>query len=139
MAWLGNFAALKAAAMTPSGATKPPKRRGRPPIHLSAGLNLVMPSQFYSDTLSAASLPGEKRLMFAVLSDAISIVLKHAAARDARGRRLFVETLAWINADDDAWPFSFVNVCDALGIEPSWLRRGLQRCRERQEPDRCAG
>ena len=104
---------------------KPRRRPGRPPIHLSASLNLVMPSQFYPQFPNEGTLPGEKRLMLAVLADAVDILLK-GDARDARSRRLLVETAQWVRADDDG-PFSFVNVCEALGLNPSCLRRGLVR------------
>src|SRR5262245_64589569 len=107
----------------PSDAPKPRRRPGRPPIHLSASLNLVMPSQFYPQFANAATLPGEKRLMLAVLADAVDILLK-GDGRDARSRRLFVETAEWIRANDDG-PFSFVNVCESLGLSASCLRRGL--------------
>jgi len=105
------------------GDAKPRRRPGRPPIHLSASLNLVMPSQFYPQFPNEGTLPGEKRLMLAVLADAVDILLK-GDARDARSRRLLVETAQWVRADDDG-PFSFVNVCEALGLNPSCLRRGL--------------
>jgi hypothetical protein len=103
--------------------TKPRRRPGRPPIHLSASLNLVMPSQFYPQFPNEATLPGEKRLMLAVLADAVDILLK-GDGRDARSRHLLVETAQWVRADDDG-PFSFVNVCETLGLNPSCLRRGL--------------
>ena len=102
---------------------KPRRRPGRPPIHLSASLNLVMPSQFYPQFPSEATLPGEKRLMLAVLTDAVDILLK-GDGRDARSRRLLVETAQWIGANDEG-PFSFVNVCETLGLSASCLRRGL--------------
>ena len=106
----------------PDGA-KPRRRPGRPPIHLSASLNLVMPSQFYPQFPNEGTLPGEKRLMLAVLADAVDILLK-GDGRDARSRRLLLETAQWISADDDG-PFSFVNVCETLGLNPSCLRHGL--------------
>jgi hypothetical protein len=102
---------------------KPRRRPGRPPIHLSASLNLVMPSQFYPQFSSESTLPGEKRLMLAVLADAVDIFLK-GDGRDARSRRLLAETAEWVRADDDG-PFSFVNVCETLGLDASCLRRGL--------------
>jgi len=106
----------------PDGA-KPRRRPGRPPIHLSVSLNLVMPSQFYPQFPNEGTLAGEKRLMLAVLADAVDILLK-GDGRDGRSRRLLLETAQWIRADDDG-PFSFVNVCETLGLNPSCLRRGL--------------
>ena len=111
----------------PPPAAKERKRRGRPPIHLSASLNLVMPSQLFPEFPGEARMQAEKRLMLAVLQDAIDIVLKHAAAESARDRRLYADTVTWIRSDETGAPFDFLNVCEALDLSPSCLRRGLAR------------
>jgi hypothetical protein len=67
-----------------------------------------------------------RRLMAAVLEDAVH-ELAHPGGGSARAReRRCDEILAWFASDDDTWPFSFVNVCDALGIAPSRLRTQLR-------------
>ena len=90
-------------------------------------MNLLLPSQLFP-----ASTPyplAERRLMLAVLEDAIGIFLRHRSGADPRGYRLFAETAEWIASDDAEAPFSFLGVCDVLGFEPTCLRRGLARCR----------
>jgi len=126
VAWHGREIASATAAMSPP-APKPPKRRGRPPIHLSASLNLVLPAQLFPEFAAEGCLSGEKRLMLAVLKDAIDIFLKHGDSTEPRTRRLYLETVEWIRADDGGAPFSFLNVCETLGLSPSCLRRGLAR------------
>jgi hypothetical protein len=106
---------------------KPRRPRGRPPIHLAASLNLLLPSQLF--TAPRAYPEGERRLMLAVLEDAIGIFLRHRKGADARRCRLFTETADWIASDDAESPFSFLGVCEVLGLEPHRLRRGLARCR----------
>jgi hypothetical protein len=120
---LAPNAADPGAAATP----QPPRRRGRPPIHLSLSLNLVMPSQFFPE-IGDGPAPGEKRLMRAVLKDALEVLVKHDGARDPRGRRLFAEAQRWVQSDDADWIFSFANVCDALALAPSCVRKALARC-----------
>jgi hypothetical protein len=44
--------------------------------------------------------------------------------------RLFTATAEWIFEDDHKWPFSFLNICDAVGINPEYLRNGLQQWNE---------
>jgi hypothetical protein len=77
--------------------------------------------------------------MLAVLEDAVHIFAKYHTCTDARGCRLFAETLEWVLSDDVASPFSFVNVCETLGLSPSCLRRGLKRwdelARARDRPE----
>ena len=119
----------------PDPATPPPprRRRGRPPIHLSLSLNLVMPSQFFPERGDG---PGERRLMRAVLKDALAVLFKYEATQDRRGLRLLAEAQHWLESDDADWPFSFVNVCDALGLEPSCVRERVARCRAAQRTQR---
>src|SRR5262245_41178317 len=68
-----------------------------------------------------------RRLLVAVLEDAVITFEKCASARDHRGRRIFLETEAWFRSDDTAAPFSFIAVCDALGLDPEYVRSGLRR------------
>jgi hypothetical protein len=77
------------------------------------------------------SLPA-RRLLFAVLEDAVHLFQTHATASRPHGRRLFVETERWIASDDTSWPFAFVRVCHELGLDAASLRAGLWRWRDRQ-------
>lgn len=52
-------------------------------------------------------------------------ILKYASAERPRARRLFAEATEWIAADDREWPFSFVNVCDALDLSVSRVRSAI--------------
>ena len=52
---------------------------------------LVLPEQFSVGARSDASLLPEKRLMLAVLEDAVLVYRKHARSPHAAGRRLFAE------------------------------------------------
>ncbi len=69
----------------------------------------------------------ERRLMLAVLSDAI--VLVQSGAPRFAVRREIEDAERWVSSNDRAWPFSFVNVCDTLGIAFEPLRRALLRRR----------
>ena len=42
---------------------------------------------------------------------------------------LAAEARTWIAADDWAWPFSFVNVCAMLDLDPAAIRAALRRQR----------
>jgi hypothetical protein len=67
----------------------------------------------------------EERLACAVLEDALRIVTKPGVSH-GRGRYLRGETEAWLLSEDTAWPFSFLNVCSALALDPGWLRKSLR-------------
>jgi hypothetical protein len=65
----------------------------------------------------------ERRLMLAVLEDAIRNLL--LAKRAAISPRRVREDMAWFESVDRSDPFTFESVCDALGIDPDWLRGRL--------------
>ena len=67
--------------------------------------------------------------MAAVLEDAIRTFCRCAASQTVRSRRLFEDTAEWFDTSDVSWPFSFENICDALGLEAEWIRRLLRRYR----------
>jgi hypothetical protein len=79
-----------------------------------------------------ATLQPEKRLMLAVLEDAVTIYLRECTREGADPSRDLVEARAWLQADGDAWPFSFVAICRALELEPSAIRRGLASWHQRR-------
>jgi hypothetical protein len=73
------------------------------------------------------NLQPEKRLMLAVLEDAFYCLQKFSLARNSRGKKAFHEAENWLSTDRQDWPFSFSNVCDALGFEANYIRYGLLR------------
>ena len=93
---------------------------------------MIMPSQFFDHVGIDASLQPEKRLMLAVLEDAVGTFQKYVGATTRRGQRLFAEAEEWFASESTEWPFDFENVCQALSIESSFLRSGLWRWRDAQ-------
>ena len=85
----------------------------------------VLPVQFFSTLRQRTASQGERRLVAAVLEDAVQCFQKYLGTEDRRNRKLYADAEAWIFSDDDSWPFAFVNVCEALDIQPPFLRRGL--------------
>jgi hypothetical protein len=68
---------------------------------------------------------GEERLMLAVLQDAVECFQKHAMAEYLWERKLFQEAEDWILERNSDWLFSFENSCQALRLNPDYIRRGL--------------
>ena len=89
--------------------------------------DLIVPSQFFDRIKVENSAQPEKRLMLAVMEDAISTFQKSVRGATRRQRRLLRETEEWVGSADSHWPFSFENICAALDIEPTYLRRGLHQ------------
>lgn len=67
---------------------------------------------------------GERRLMLAVLIDAVrSVSAPHAATPHLRTHRELLRERAWFTCDDRARTFSFQNICDSLGLNADYIRR----------------
>jgi len=88
----------------------------------------VLPAQMFGGFRVGAALQPEKRLMLAVLEDAVEIYLREADRPLGRASPDFAAAAEWLRSPDDRWPFSFVSICRVLGFEPSAIRRGLTRC-----------
>jgi hypothetical protein len=94
---------------------------------LAAGFEpeTILPSQLLDTNRLGAGIQPEKRLMLAVLEDAVGTFQRTARAESRIGMRDFAEVQAWLASDDLTWPYAFVNICHVLGFEPTSLRRGL--------------
>jgi len=95
----------------------------------------VLPSQFFAGLRQKGFIEGEKRLMAAVLADAVECYMKQAFAAEHRAQQIFLEAEAWLFEDQQGpWFFSFNNICDMLVLEPEYIRRGLRDWRRSREP-----
>jgi hypothetical protein len=83
--------------------------------------DLMLPSQF---NIGSTQLEPEQRLVLAILQDALNCWRKENV-RGVYAIRLQVEAHEWLFAVSDAGDFSFVNVCDVLGIHPGYFREKL--------------
>lgn len=96
----------------------------------------LLPSQYFDRIRRRASSDGERRLMVAILEDAVDVYRKQAGARDRKRRQLFEDAEEWIESDDTSWLFSYQNICDVLGIDAGYLRKGLRVWKQRAGGDR---
>ena len=96
----------------------------------------VLPEQFYGPPRGAVHIRSQVALMRAVLSDALHCYQKQFIPSTRRQQRLARKAEEWLFNDDDRWPFSFVNVCRALGLEPESLRWGLKEWHHRPPAER---
>jgi len=66
-------------------------------------------------------------LWYRVLEDAVMIYLRNNCG-SAKASRMTNEARLWLFSDDTGTA-TMAFVCDALGLQASWLREGLQRAR----------
>ena len=90
----------------------------------------LLPVQYFENFRRKVQTEPEKRLLLAVLEDALACYQKHFSSRGGRGMRLFRETEEWIFREDSTRPFSFTNICEVVGFDPQYIRSGLLKWRE---------
>lgn len=89
----------------------------------------ILPAQFFQSLRSKSQFDGERRLMIAVLEDAVNCFMKQLHATDPKARQLYTDAEEWIAADDRTWFFAFDNVCETLDLNPEYVREGLFKWR----------
>ena len=65
----------------------------------------------------------QRRLMAAVLQTVLDDV--RGPSRRAAGRHAHEQARAYVASKDRSWPFSFENVCEAIGIDADRMREQL--------------
>lgn len=86
------------------------------------------------EDIATVPVERERRLVLAILEEAVRSYQRYAFATNRRGRRLFWETAEWFDARGDLWIFSFENICHALDLDPDNIRTGLERWRHEHAP-----
>lgn len=122
-------------------------KRMQPPVHVAGAVSsagryqgvfgnlalrpaAVPPEQLDGIPRQAIAARGELALMRAVLSDAIECYQKRFVTTHKKTQQPGNEAVAWFAADDEDWPFSFLNICRALALDPNYIRRGLKLWRQ---------
>lgn len=102
------------------------------PFRVELEPEVLLPAQFFAGVRHDAALRPEKRLLLAVLEDAVGDFQRDVVATGREAKRRFDEAEAWIASEESTWPCAFVPICNALGLDAGWVRRGLWRWRDEQ-------
>jgi hypothetical protein len=81
--------------------------------------------QFFDSRVSPLKVCPETALMYAVLEDAF-LCFQKKFETERRFMQRAREAERWFFSDASRWLFSFVSVCDALGLEPEYIRKKLK-------------
>jgi hypothetical protein len=95
----------------------------------------ILPSQ-YNDLVRRRSpgFEGERRLLWAVLQNAIDIYRANMRCATGKQRDEFEEVCGWFRSPEDQRGrlFSFETICDLLEIDARLLLKGLESIRKRE-------
>jgi hypothetical protein len=98
-------------------------------MEVALRLELVRPDP--TPSASCGVREASRRLMLAVLGDALATFRRTAAAATRDDERTFVETVHWFASDDASDPLGFLGICRALELDAAYLRQGLRSIRAR--------
>jgi hypothetical protein len=92
--------------------------------------DLLTPAQYYGGRRpSHREMNATKRLLLAVLEDALRCIQTYTESPNPVHRKAFAEAETWILDRKAHGPFAFGVICDVLGIEPNRLRDGIREWR----------
>ena len=84
----------------------------------------IVPAQFYPGRRDAAQTEPIRKLMTAILVDAVQCY--RAGRRQTVKGTEALEASVWIFGSYAEFPFSFTNVCTELGLSPDHIRKQLR-------------
>lgn len=84
----------------------------------------LMPARFFTQRERRNAQSSIRRLMYAILEDAVNVYTSEV--RSARQSRTFQQARRWIDSNDRTWMFSFLRICEALDLDPEYIRRGVR-------------
>jgi len=102
------------------------------PPHLamaSRALGELGPSPYSFEERTAVRDSPERRLLLAVLADALNVHDRYGTARGGEAGRRALEVERWVASEAMETPFAFVRICEALEIDPSPIRQHVRRIR----------
>lgn len=101
------------------------------------GLEALWSDTVLPEHLATRPATPEARLARAVLDDAIDVVLEPPRFNRA-ARKLRKRTEEWLASDDVGWPYSFLNICHGLDVDPAWVRGRVHELQAASRPVRPA-
>jgi hypothetical protein len=109
------------------------RRQARQPVsarraaaYERAGAAVVLSERFFNSRVKLAAVCPETALMYAVLEDAFLCFHKQLEPEQRSGERAR-QAEDWFFHDNSHWLFSFLSICDALGLEPHYIRKKLKQ------------
>ena len=90
------------------------------------GPELILPVQYTPPRHSEGRCEGERRLMLAVLEDAVVTLKIHLRGPSVHSRRIVAEIENWLASGTRAHTFAFGTICDVLGFDVKAVRQAVK-------------
>jgi hypothetical protein len=102
---------------------------------------LMLPVQFQQLWHVSSATSPERSLALRVVLQAANDLRAFRYARGRRRQQLYMDAYSWLLSDDRRWPYSFLNLCGAMGLSAEAVRQELiegTRPRPLSRPSRSA-
>ena len=86
---------------------------------------VLLPVQLACLGSNPKAVTPERELMANVLLQAADDLVKNKGSMNRKRMRLHRDAFRWIVATHRRWPYSFVNICDVLGVSDRSVRSEL--------------
>ncbi len=86
----------------------------------------IIPVQNSDPVAVRIQASGEFRLLWAIFDDAVDCYLRYWNRPSEQAQALHRESVEWIESSEEEWLCSFISICRAFSIEPSYMRNGLR-------------
>lgn len=113
--------------MTGTGAAERRDEAGGETIEGLFQPDILAPAQYFDGLMKEQARAPERDLALAMLEDAVMCFQKYLKSTREKEQYLFTETEEWFRSDNREWVFSFLNLCDFLGLDPEFVRKGIFR------------
>jgi hypothetical protein len=98
-------------------------------VHLIAP-DVLTPVQYFEGARAPKpEADAVKRLMLAVLEDALRCYQRYAERPNSQNRRDLAQAESWMFDRNAEGPFAFRHICETLGTHPDNLRHGISQWR----------
>jgi hypothetical protein len=87
--------------------------------------DILAGDQYLQHTRRKHLLEPEKKLMLAILQDAVDCFQKYFFSRHPKGEKIVQDAEEWVIEKNSEWLFSFESVCESLGLNADYIRNGL--------------
>jgi len=81
----------------------------------------MLPVQFNTIWHGGRPITPERALVITMLWQAAHDLQKNRFAKRRRQQRLYIDAYKWVASEDRSWPYSFVNLCEAINVSPAYL------------------
>jgi len=93
-------------------------------------IDAIHPTQYYLANRSMRLASGEKKLMLAILKDAIKCYRRNVTGKSVHSQKIFSETEEWFYDEDTNYLYSFLNICAWLGVDFKLIREKLSEMKQ---------